>query len=78
MYPERIAKHSSQALELTWPWCSGGSSTIAVLGVPAVLVVLLVLLVLPIVSIVVPFFGLTIFIVKIPQGNPKQELQWRL
>ena len=33
---------------------------------------------LPIVSIVVPFFGLTNFILRILKGNPKKELQWRL
>ena len=32
---------------------------------------------LPIVSIGVPFFGLTIFILRILKGNPKKELQWR-
>ena len=31
-----------------------------------------------IVSIVVPFFGLTNFILRILKGNPKKELQWRL
>ena len=30
------------------------------------------------VSIVVPFFGLTNSILRIPKGNPKKELQWRL
>ena len=33
---------------------------------------------LPIVSIVVPFFGLTISILRNLKGNPKKELQWRL
>ena len=33
---------------------------------------------IPIVSIVVPFFGLTNSILRIPKGNPKKELQWRL
>ena len=31
--------------------------------------------VLPIVSIVVPFFGETKYIIRILQGNPKEELQ---
>ena len=34
--------------------------------------------ILPIVSIVVPFFGLTNSILRIPKGNPQKELQWRL
>ena len=33
---------------------------------------------IPIVSIVVPFFGLANFILRILNGNPKKELQWRL
>ena len=33
---------------------------------------------IPTVSIVVPFFGLTNFIVRNLKGNPKKELQWRL
>ena len=33
---------------------------------------------LPIFSIVVPFFGLTISILRILKGNPKKKLQWRL
>ena len=33
---------------------------------------------LPIVSIVVPFFGLTKYIIRILKGDPKKELQWRL
>jgi len=33
---------------------------------------------LPIVSIVVPFFGLTNYILRNLQGIPKKELQWRL
>ena len=33
---------------------------------------------LPIVSIVVPFLGLTNFILRILKGTPKKELQWRL
>ena len=33
---------------------------------------------LPIVSIVVPFFGLTNFILSILKGSPQKELQWRL
>ena len=32
----------------------------------------------PIVSIVVPFFGLTKSILRIPKMNPKNVLQWRL
>ena len=32
----------------------------------------------PIVSIVVPFFGLTSSILRIPQDKPEKELQWRL
>ena len=32
----------------------------------------------PIVSIVVPFFGLTNYILRILSGNPKKELQWGL
>ena len=34
--------------------------------------------VLPIVSIVVPFFGLTNYVLRILEGNPQKELQWRL
>ena len=33
---------------------------------------------LPMVSIVVPFFGSTNFILRILNGSPKKELQWRL
>ena len=36
------------------------------------------ILLLPLVSIVVPIFGLTKSIIRILQGNPKKELQWRL
>ena len=32
----------------------------------------------PTVSIVVPFFGLTKYRLRIREGNPKKELQWRL
>ena len=32
---------------------------------------------LVIVSIVVPFIGLTIFMMRMQKGNPKKELQWR-
>ena len=35
-------------------------------------------LILPIVSIVVPIFGLTSFILTLPKDNPQKELQWRL
>ena len=33
---------------------------------------------LPTVSIVVPFFGLTNFVLRILKGNPQKELQWIL
>ena len=35
-------------------------------------------LTLPIGSIVVPFFGLTKYMIRILQDDPQKELQWRL